>query len=155
MSDRSSRRAFDIFDDVVDRLVKAVAMEEDLHRAAMRDGEIYDSTCADTAMASAISALECAVAQPCEQSLVSRTLFGALHTLNLAMMPQEARDRSAALQRAASHPVLQSIDGGSAASAAVDARLQRLRDLMERLHVLNVCEPCDSSTEEPTPTPGV
>ena len=115
---------------------------------AMRAGEISDaaSDAADAAMMDAFSALRCGVTQPWDHHPAARMLCSALHTLNLALVSEDARDRTAALALASRHPALHPLDTEAAETGMVEARLHRLRGFVDRLEALNRVETCDALT---------
>lgn len=141
-----------LFDEVVSRLATAVALTEAIQHALL-DGDLLDvdSTVADAATADALAALGYAVSCPWEgQPAASRILASALHTLHLALLGQDAGERTAALAAACRHPSLQPLGFNQPQSELLDHRLEGLCGLVERLRALTAVEP-----HEPRTAPGL
>ena len=131
-----------LFDDVLDRLAQAVALEEDPHDPRRTDvtpdtvGAVLDA-----AMTDAVTALARAVEQPRADHPAAWMLFSALHTLNLALASPEDWDRKVALGLASRHPALNPLESGEAGGLLVAARIHDLRRLIERLETLTAADP--------------
>ncbi|MBK5927335.1 hypothetical protein [Rhodobaculum claviforme] len=139
--------SLELFDDVVDRLSAAVAFEEDPHDP--RHTNMTSDTigaAVDATMTDAVAALGRAVVQAWAHHPAARTLFSALHTLNLALLSEESRDRVTALGLASRHPALTPLDAEGAECGLVVVRLHRLRGLLERLEALTASDLHDAPT---------
>ena len=124
---------FALFDDVLASLTEAVALEEDIHVAAL-SGEIPDglSLRTDAVIGDARRALQRAVAQPPGDHRTGRALLSVLHTLNLALMLEDVPAQAKALTLVSRHPALTP----SEVAGPVATRLHRLRDLVDRMQAL-------------------
>lgn len=134
----------EVFDDVILRLSLAVEREEAL--LAMADPDEWTLADADSATQAAMDALQHAVTEPTGAQPEVRALAAVLHTLNMAWLVEDARDRAWALDAAMRHPSFAAENQDDPGYEVVGHRVDQLRDLVERLWRLTA-EPSD----EPSP----
>lgn len=133
-----------VFDDVLRRLALAVEREEALQFMSSVDEQALAD--ADRATQSALDALQHAVTQPRRADSENRALEAALHTVYMAWLIEDSRDRGWALDAAVRHPSFTPLGQAGARDDGVGHRIDQLRGIVERLGRLT-SEPFD----EPSP----
>lgn len=121
----------EVFDDVISKLLLAVEREETLQLMVYFDEQAIGN--ADSATQAAMDALQHAVMRPTGAEPSAQTLAGALHTLHMAWLIEDARDRAWALAAAVNHPLFTAQDRYDANHEAIEHRIDQLRGLVERL----------------------